>query len=414
MGRAVAPALPITMNFGDAWFAERLDELENIRSVRFVSQVQLSVRDLHWRQPPCLIARRMGHQRLHAVIFGFGRGGEAVMTDLLLSCLAGDLGKPMITIIDPRAAEIRRSLSHRCPALNASVEYAVIIPGRTTDVRVLPVADPGAAAARAPITIAYVRIDDDARALALAVSLEAHFRREGWRTGPIFTRLVNGRALPDIPADLDIAECGGGSGGLVGFGATQDFAHAIGLFEAETDAIPRMFHEAYRRTASVDAVANVTWEDLAEEFRESNRRQLIHLPAKLATAGVDVASWLVRAGPVLGTDGGLPVPDLASNPVLLATLAELEHARWCMERQLGGWQYGTIRNNARRIHPDLKPYAELTDTIRQYDCAIVLEAWAALSSTAGAGFFPFGGGMARPTEPDEDVDRLASLGWFQI
>lgn len=390
--RAAAPSLPITMNFGDAWFAERMDELENISGVRFVSQVQLSVRDLHWRQPPFLIARRMGHQRLHALIFGFGRGGEAVMTDLLLCCLAGDLGKPMVTIVDPRAAEIRRSLAQRCPALGNSVDYVVIDPGQTADVRVLPMADLAAAEARSPISLAYVSVDDDARAMALAVSLQALFRREGWRAGPIFTRLVNGGALPDVPDEMDCI----GSAGLVGFGATQDFSHAIGLFEADTDVMPRMFHEAYRRTAPDDAAANLPWEELAEELRESNRRLLIHLPAKLATAGVDVASWLARTGSELRDGQKLPLPDLGSDPDLLEKLAEMEHARWMMERHIGGWQYGPVRNNARRIHPDLKPYAELDEKTRDYDRAVVTEAWAALGSTAGTGFFPIGGGMARP------------------
>lgn len=392
--RAVAPALPITMNFGDAWFAERMDELENISGVRFVSQVQLSVRDLHWRLPPFLIAERMGHRRLHALIFGFGRGGEAVMTDLLLCCLAGNLGKPMVTIVDPRAAEIRRSLAQRCPGLGNSVDYVVVDPGQTADVRVLPMADLAAAEARAPISLAYVSIDDDARAMALAVSLQAIFRREGWQTGPIFTRLVNGGALPEAPAEID----GTSSAGLVGFGATQDFAHAIGLFDTDTDVMPRMFHEAYRRNAPADAVANLPWDDLAEELRESNRRLLIHLPAKLATAGVDVASWLARTGPELRAGGGLPLPDLAADPALLERLAELEHRRWMMERHLSGWQYGPVRDNARRIHPDLQPYAALEDEIRGYDRAMVREAWTALGSHAGSGFFPSGGNMLRPAD----------------
>jgi len=401
--RAAAPSLPITRNFGDAWFAERMDELENISGVRFVSQVQLSVRDLHWRQPPFLIAERMGHQRLHAVIFGFGRGGEAVMTDLLLCCLAGNLGKPMVTIVDPRAAEVRRSLMQRCPALGESVDYVVIDPGQAHDVRVLPVAELAAAEARAPITMAYVCVDDDARALAVAVSLQAVFRREGWRTGPIFTRLVSGGALPELPAGISDAT----SAGLVAFGGTGDFAHAIGLFDSDSDAMPRMFHEAYRRTAPGHAVANLPWDELTEELRESNRRLLIHLPAKLATAGVDVASWLARTGKDGEAGGDMPLPDLESNPELLEHLASLEHARWMIERHLGGWQYGATRDNARRTHPDLKPYAALDEKVRDYDRTMVKEAWTALASSAGTGFFPSGGAMKRPELPGTKASRAA-------
>ncbi|MGL4543844.1 MAG: RyR domain-containing protein, partial [Polymorphobacter sp.] len=276
--------------------------------------------------------------------------------------------------------------------LGDSVDYVVIDPGKAFDVRVLPVAELAATVARAPISLAYVCVDDDHRAMALAVSLQALFRREGWRTGPIFTRLVSGGALPEVPLAIDSIA----SAGLIAFGDTGDFAHAIGLFDSDTDAMPRMFHEAYRRTAPDHAVANLPWEELAEELRESNRRLLIHLPAKLATAGVDVASWLARADPAFAAGKDLPLPDLDSNPDLLEQLAGLEHARWMMERHLGGWQYGAVRDNARRIHPDLKPYAELDDNVRHYDRAMVKEAWTALASSAGTGFFPSGGGMLRP------------------
>jgi len=400
--RAVAPALPITMNFGDPWFADWMDELENISGVRFVSQIQLSIRDLHWRRPPFVIAEQLGHARLHALIVGFGRGGEAVLTDLLLCCLTGNLGKPMITIVDPRANEVCRSLAQRCPGLADSVDYFVIDPGQTADVRVLPVTDLAAAEARAPISLAYVCVDADDRAIALAVSLQAVFQRQGWRTGPVFTRLSNGGALPDAsavtvgPKSAGPESAGPVSAGLVGFGATDDFAHALGLFESGNDALPRLFHEAYRRTVGNLPGTNLPWEALTEQMRESNRRLLVHLPAKLATAGVDVTAWLARPLAASASPPQLALPDLDLDPELLERLAALEHARWMMDRHIGGWRYGPTRDNGRRIHPDLKPYGDLDDVIREYDRTIVIETWAALTNSAGAGFFPSGGRMPRP------------------
>jgi hypothetical protein len=314
----------------------------------------------------------------------------------------------MVTIVDPRAADVRRSRAQRCPALGESVDYTVIDPGLASDIRVLPVAELAAAEARSPISMAYVCVDNDARAMALAVSLQALFRREGWNTGPIFTRLMNGGALPEVPEAIG----GAASAGLVGFGGTGDFAHAIGLFDGDSDAMPRAFHEAYRRTAPQHAVANQPWEDLAEELRESNRRLLIHLPAKLATAGADVATWLSRNGPASRPGADLPLPDLESNPALLEELAALEHARWMMERHLGGWQHGAKRDNGRRRHPDLKPYAELEEKVRDYDRAMVREAWAVLGSSAGTGFFPAGGGMPRfePADTDQPLWPAAAAG----
>jgi hypothetical protein len=369
--RRDAPELPVTMNFGDPWFADLMDRQQHVSGVRFVSQAQLAARDLHRRHPPFLIARALGHARIHALMFGFGRGGEAVFADLLLSSGTGFLGRPRVTIVDPRAAEITRSLAQRCPALGTSVDIDFIDPGRVDDIRLLPADALASAQATDPVTLAYVAVDGDERAMALAVSLQSLLQRESWVAGPIFTRLLSGSALPTWRTGESVPP----PGSLVGFGAIDDFAGSIGLFDREVDALPRMFHEAYRRAVPDHAVANRPWEALTEEMRESNRRLVLHLPAKLATAGVDVERWLtdpnLRHLPAL-------LPDLARDPALLEMLAAVEHARWMAERHLGGWQPGPVRDNQRRVHPDLRPYAELDEAKKSYDRAVVAETWAAL------------------------------------
>ena len=42
------------------------------------------------------------------------------------------------------------------------------------------------------------------------------------------------------------------------------------------------------------------------------------------------------------------------------TLARMEHDRWLAERRLAGWTQGESRDDARRIHPDLAPYDQLS------------------------------------------------------
>ncbi len=369
--RVAAPGLAVTMNFGDPWFADLMDRQQHISGVRFVSQAMLAARDLHWRHPPFLIARELGHDHIHALLFGFGRGGEAVLTDLLLASRAGFLGRPRVTIVDPRAAEIRDSLWQRCPALGESVMLDFIAPERSGDIRLLPVEALTRAHATAGVTLAYVTVDGDERAMALAVSLQALAGRLGWRIGPIFARLTSGSALPTWRAGQLVPA----PGSIVGFGAIEDFADAIGLFDAEVDRLPRLFHEAYRRAVPGHAVANLPWDALTEEMRESNRRLVAHLPAKLVTAGIDLANWLANPGQ---DRFAALLPDLSADPELLDALAALEHERWMVERQLGGWQHGEVRDNARRLHPDLKPYAELPAQKQAYDRAVVAETWAAL------------------------------------
>jgi hypothetical protein len=386
--RARAPTLPITVNFTDSLFAGRTNAAARLGNVRFVSQVQLAVRDLHWRNPPPLIARTLGHRRIHALLFGFGRGGDCILSDLLLCSLTGFLGKPRITIIDPQAKALREDLLRRCPELEQSADLVFLDPGPVDDPRRIPEAMLVAANAEDPFSFAHVSLDNDVRALALARSVHALANRDHWHMGPVFTRLAGGGSLPRLPVTAEPAE-------LLMFGANADFAEAIGLFDPDTDLIARMFHEAYRRTARPGTPANCPWEDLAEEYRESNRRLLVHLPAKLLTANVDLAAWLRTPLPVPNEAGGIPLPDLSANPVLMETLAELEHRRWMVDRRLSGWHHAPIRDNDARHHPDLVPYDQLDEYTRELDRAIVREAWETLGSSRGSGFFPDGGAMQR-------------------
>jgi hypothetical protein len=384
--RARAPALPIMVNFTDSWFAGRGNEAAAIANVRFVSQVQLAVRDLHWRNPPPMIARMLGHRRIHALLFGFGRGGDCILSDLLLCSLTGFLEAPRITIVDPAAKALREDLFRRCPELGKSADIHFLDPGDVQDPRHIPADALLQAAAEDPFTITHVSVDSDVRALALARAVHTLATRERWHMGPIFVRQASGGSLPRLPVSEEPAE-------LLMFGANADFAEAIGLFDPNIDLIAQMFHEAYRRTARPEMPANCPWDELSEEFRESNRRLLVHLPAKLLTAHVDLAAWLRMPLPATNEAGGIPLPDLASNPDLMETLAELEHRRWMVDRRLSGWHYAPVRDNDARHHPDLIPYAQLDEYTRDLDRAIVREAWETLGTSRGSGFFPDGGAM---------------------
>jgi hypothetical protein len=383
---AEVPALPITVNFTDGWFTGRANETPPMANVRFVSQVQLAVRDLHWRNPPPLIAQRFGHRRIHALLFGFGRGGDCILSDLLLCSLTGFLEAPRLTIVDPRAEQLRDDLFRRCPELGKSADIRFLDPGPVDDPRQIPVEALLRAADEDPFTFAHVSIDADVRALDLARAFHALATRERWQMGPVFVRQAGGGSLPRLPVSRQPAE-------LLMFGANADFAESIGLFDPDIDMLARMFHETYRRTARPGTPANCPWDELSEEFRESNRRLLVHLPAKLLTARVDLAAWLRTPLPATNEAGGIPLPDLAADPVLMETLAELEHRRWMVDRRLSGWHLGPVRDNDARHHPDLVPYAELDDYTRELDRAIVREAWQTLGSSRASGFFPDGGAM---------------------
>lgn len=50
-------------------------------------------------------------------------------------------------------------------------------------------------------------------------------------------------------------------------------------------------------------------------------------------------------------------------------IAEIEHDRWIAERVIGGWNYADIpkKDEIRLLHPDIKPYYNLTEDTKMYD-----------------------------------------------
>ena len=54
-------------------------------------------------------------------------------------------------------------------------------------------------------------------------------------------------------------------------------------------------------------------------------------------------------------------------PEELELLARLEHDRWMRDRIADGWSYGETRDDARKLHPSLIAYDELSEPEREKD-----------------------------------------------
>ena len=93
---------------------------------------------------------------------------------------------------------------------------------------------------------------------------------------------------------------------------------------------------------------------------------------------VDAVAWSLPALPhnVVETVYSMDVPTTDAAPFAfrddeLDRLARLEHERWMQERTQQGWRYGSVRDDQRKLHPDLVDWAELSDESAEKDRAAV-------------------------------------------
>jgi uncharacterized membrane protein len=131
------------------------------------------------------------------------------------------------------------------------------------------------------------------------------------------------------------------------------------LARAIHDTWSRGIHGAYVEARAEDGEergsrdAMHPWDELPDVFKESNRAQARHVGEKLRALGCIM---------VPAFDPSLTF-ELAEAEV--EQLAVLEHDRWMRERLDKGFVYGAVREG--RFHPDLVPWADLSEEAREKD-----------------------------------------------
>ena len=278
-------------------------------------------------------------------------------------------GTPELTLIGHSAEERAGLLRAQAPRI-----------GQTCSVRTRPMgpdasefercelmrdADGGAA-----FDAVYVCVDDDAKALAVALTVRRCTR--GARV-PIAVRMSSATGLAALAA--------------AGIGDFEDLK-VVGVLDATctleallggvNESVARAVHADYVRRERdaghtvADNPSMVPWEELPEDLRESNRRQADDIGAKLRSVGRTI----------------VPLQDWAREPDALCAeevelLARAEHERWMRERLEQGWRYAPgVKDIARRTSPDLVGWERLTEGARELDRGAV-RAIPALLASAG-------------------------------
>jgi len=375
--REASPRAFITVLMRDARLAEDAAATLNQSRTRVLSRAAISARALHQAHPPFLLAKAFGHDRIHAVIVGFGQTGQAIARDLIVNCRTTYLEKPHITVIDPNARALEGVMRLRAPELDECADFA-FVQGRIASEAIEPDADDitHIVQAAGPMTAAYICLAEDAAVLASAGMVQSILRSVGVARAPIFVRLRDASALGDHHSQAR------GLDALTPFGDLDAILAASEFLSRTPDAAARSFSAAYRAALAPEVRDDPTnssarpWEELEETFRQANRDAVAHIPAKLDSAGIEPSLW---RGVI-----GMPLLDethrLFADDVGCEALARLEHHRWNAQRRMDGWRWTDAprKDEALRRHPSLVEYDALADDVKEFDRVYVRETERAL------------------------------------
>jgi hypothetical protein len=306
----------------------------------------------------------------HALVVGFGRFGAEVVLQLARTAHYINTAKTNVTVVDDNADVLARRFLAQYPRITETIDLRFISES--------PQYFQPSALARItqhrPLSVCYLCVDANQDELAAYFQIESLFAQHNipvvvcvLQTSGISTLLEN-RLHDSFHPECHIFHV---------------FDHACSrgnLFNPWLDRYARRFHAGYlaeekKRDAARAIAAPIEerrkayrkrsleeWDNLDEEYRDASRSLADHIDIKLR------AAECVRAS----LEDPRPECTLADDPVLLEHLGRMEHARWCADRYLAGWQYGEQRDDGRRIHNSLVAWGELPREIRQNDMDMVL------------------------------------------
>ena len=126
------------------------------------------------------------------------------------------------------------------------------------------------------------------------------------------------------------------------------------LKEDSREALAQKIHEHYLKK-DPSKPAGRPWSELSEDYKESNRYQ-----------ADDIINKLWRCGYAVRLATTPTVVPLIFTPEEIEILAIMEHDRWMDEKRNKDWTCG-VRDDAKKIHPCLVPWEELSEKDKDND-----------------------------------------------
>jgi ppGpp synthetase/RelA/SpoT-type nucleotidyltranferase len=122
-------------------------------------------------------------------------------------------------------------------------------------------------------------------------------------------------------------------------------------------------HEQYlsdQRKALMKKEANWRpWPELPDDLKNSNRQQVDFIEDALHAVGLTMR--------YVGIEKQNEIHLYQFSPEQADLLAEMEHARWNVERLLAGWRFGLKKDVEMKVTPYLVSWSDLPEEIREWD-----------------------------------------------
>ncbi len=320
-----------------------LKEDQTLKVISF-NRHQLIARRFLQTYPLYQYADLRGQDRIRVAIFGFANKAQQMLLQLASSSYYRDFKVPEIIIIDPQANQHGQEFISHNPGLQdpeiCKLKFIDFnIQTQTLDIFLQTHAN--------NLTAILFCIEDDSKNITASLRMRIKTQQTGLALAPIFVQTSK-----DISAlSVNVDKTPHFEQVLQHFGQIEQTCSWQEIVEASSDKLAKFLHQAYNSHYG----NNTAWEDLTETFRDANRGAADHLKVKLASLDYwipeDPSNWSQEV-------------DLTENQELLA---KLEHSRWYAERRLNGWQYGTTRDDTRKIHPCLVPYDDLPENEKDKD-----------------------------------------------
>ncbi|MFZ9825544.1 MAG: RyR domain-containing protein, partial [Gemmataceae bacterium] len=99
------------------------------------------------------------------------------------------------------------------------------------------------------------------------------------------------------------------------------------------------------------------WDMLEPSYKQSNRDQADHISVKIRSINCKIV-------PLMDANNNI---EFAFSPMELEMLGKMEHSRWCANRRLEGYVYGSENDLIKKTSPYLVAWEELDEDIKSYD-----------------------------------------------